>query len=107
MAKKKPAPKVRRAAAKAPAKPRLAAAIDYPQEGELVSPGHYSIRLTAAGAGEAQVRFGDGPWIDCRESIGHFWYDWAADRGAFVLAARARIGKGRWALSAARVVRVV
>ena len=106
MAKKTVPPKKRRAAAKAPAQPRLVVTVDYPQEGEQILPGHYSIRVTAAGAAQAQVRFGDGEWLDCRESVGHFWFDWNAVSGEFALGARARVDKGRWASSAARSVRV-
>ena len=95
-----------RRTAKAPAakKAPLSVSIDYPQEGEAVRSGHYSIRLTAAGASAAQVRFGGGDWRDCREAVGHYWLDWAPRAGEARLEARARSGKGRWAASSARVV---
>jgi hypothetical protein len=88
----------------APAK--LTATIDYPQENEIVRPGHYSIRVTATGAAQAQVRVGAGDWADCREASGHFWRDWAPTPGAFALAARARRGKGRWCAAVVRRVGV-
>lgn len=104
MAKKISAPKTRRPAAvkTASKKPRLEAAVDHPQEGEVVRPGHYSIRLTAAGAGQAQVRLDGGEWRDCREAVGHFWFDWAPRTGPARIEARARAGKGRWAAAPAR-----
>ena len=104
MAKKTVPPKKRRAAAKAPAKPRLVVTVDYPQEGEQILPGHYSIRLTAAGAGQAQARLSGGEWLECREAVGHFWLDWAPAPGRVLIEARARAGKGRWAAASARPV---
>lgn len=95
MAKKIAAP--RKTAAKAPAKkPGLKVVIDYPAEREIVRPGHYAVRLTAAGATQAQVRFDGDAWSDCRDSYGHFWYDWAPQSGRVRIEARARAGKGRW-----------
>lgn len=108
MAKKVSPTKKRRPAApraaKPAAKPKLEAAIDYPQAGEPVHPGHYSIRVSATGATQAQARVGSGEWRDCRESVGHFWHDWAPVAGEFVLSVRARAGKGRWCAAVSRVV---
>lgn len=100
MAKKIAAP--RKTAVKAPVKKAgLKVVIDYPAEHEIVMPGHYAIRLTAAGATQAQVRFDGDDWSDCREAAGHFWYDWAPQAGRVRLEVRARIGKGRWSPVAA------
>lgn len=98
MAKKiaKPRPKAR------PKKSRTTVSIDYPAEGESVRPGHYSVRLSVAGADQAQVRVDGGEWRDCREAVGHFWFDWAPLPGAARLEARARAGKGRWTAAPAR-----
>jgi hypothetical protein len=111
MADKKTPVKTRRAApprhaAKkaAPKKASLAVSIDYPQEGEAVRSGHYSIRLTADGASSAQGRVDGGDWLDCREAVGHFWLDWAPRAGELRLEARARSGKGRWTVSPVRAV---
>jgi hypothetical protein len=84
----------------------LTVAIDYPQEGEAVRPGHYSIRLTAVGASSVQVRFDGGDWQDCREAVGHYWLDWAPRAGEARLEARARSGKGRWAAAPGRAAAV-
>jgi hypothetical protein len=116
MAKRVSQTKIRRAAvpaasaaraAKASAKPKLEATIDFPQAGETVRPGHYSIRVTATGATQVQARVGAGEWNECRESVGHFWLDWAPEAGKCVLSARARVGKGRWTAAAERAVVVV
>lgn len=79
-----------------PAAPKLAVSIDYPAESEKVRPGHYTVRITAPGATQVQARTGGGDWIECRESVGHFWLDWAPRTGLVRIAARGRAGKGRW-----------
>ena len=83
-------------------KPALRVIIDYPQVQEIVRPGHYSIRLTAAG--QAQVRVDGGEWLDCRATHGHHWLDWAPQPGRARLEARARTGKGRWSAAVAREI---
>jgi hypothetical protein len=104
--KLKPAASKRAAKAAAPKKKALSVSIDYPQEGEVVRSGHYSIRLTAA-ASAVQVRIGGGDWLDCRESVGHYWLDWMTATGDALIEARARSGKGRWSAVSARAVSVI
>ena len=87
---------------KAVSKRGLEVGIDYPRRGEIVKPGHYCLRITAAGASSAQVRFDGGPWSDCRDSVGHFWFDWAPSPGRARIVARARAGQGRWKSSEER-----
>lgn len=97
----------KKAAAVKPArKAGLKTVIDYPEAGEIVRPGHYSIRLTASGAEQVQVRFDKGEWLECRESLGHHWYDWAPQAGRVCLQGRARVGAGRWSPLAEREVLV-
>lgn len=98
--KKTAAPKKRRASA--PKKAGLQPVIDYPREGDLVAPGQYAIRVTAAGATQAQARVNGGEWSDCREAVGHFWHDWEPKAGTAFIEVRARAGKGRWAAAPAR-----
>ena len=77
-----------------------AVVIDFPTQEEQVMPGHYAIRLTAPGAAEVQVSIAGGDWQGCRESAGHFWYDWRPEQeGPCAIEARARSGKGRWSKS--------
>jgi len=109
MAKKTVVSKSRAASArgvakKAAPKRGLAVVIDYPASGEIVRPGHYALRLTSSGAEQLQVRFDGGQWQDCRESLGHFWYDWAPQAGRTCVMARARAGSGRWSPAAEREV---
>ena len=82
----------------------LKVSIDHPQAGEIVRPGHYALRLSAARADRAQVRFDKGAWQDCRESLGHFWYDWAPQAGRACVQVRARAGLGRWSAAVERDV---
>ena len=114
MAKKgnNPNPKSRRApttaaAATAAPKTRLEVSIDFPQDGDVVRPGHYAVRVASAGAGQVQVRVGEGEWTDCRESVGYWWFDWSPETGPMRLSARARVGKGRWAAAPERACVVV
>jgi hypothetical protein len=103
-APKTAAPK-RAAKPAAPKKSSLSVTIDYPQDGETVRPGHYSIRLTVSAPAEVQLRVNGGEWLSCREAVGHYWLDWSA--APAVLEARARAGKGRWSASPARAVAVI
>lgn len=112
MAKKisaaKAAPKrtAKATSAKKVSRPAPAVSIDYPQEGEAVRSGHYSIRLTASGASDAQIRLDGGDWVQCREAVGHYWFDWAPKTGNASIEARARAGKGRWTAAPKREVAV-
>lgn len=94
-------------ALRAPQTPPLSLSIDYPQEGDILQPGHYSIRLGASGAMEVQLRIDSGDWRPCREAAGYFWFDWQpGPAGGRVLEARARRGKGRWGKTALRGITV-
>lgn len=89
-------------AARKPAE-KLVPVIDFPTEHELVRPGHYAIRVTAAGADAVEIRLDGTDWLACREAVGFFWHDWAPQKpGPVTVSARARRGKGRWALAGDR-----
>lgn len=98
------APK-RAAKTAAPKKSPLSVVIDYPQDGETVRAGHYSVRLTVSAPAEVQLRVDGGDWRSCREAVGHYWLDWSA--APALLEARARAGKGRWVAAPARTVAVI
>lgn len=100
---KKPAAKPR-----APKTPPLSLSIDYPQEGERLLPGHYSIRVGAPGATQAELCVDFKEWRPCREAVGYFWFDWNPEpAGARALEARARRGKGRWVKTPVRAIMVL
>lgn len=101
MPKKKTVP-VKKPVVKAPPS-KLNVVVDYPREGDLVRPGHYAVRVDAPGAAEVQIRLDGMDWIDCRQAVGFFWYDWSPQKpGPVVVSARARKPKGRWTASAPR-----
>lgn len=79
MAPKAPAKRAPRAkkqaAAKSPGGVQLS--IDYPQAGETVRPGHYSIRISATlPVALVEVSVDGGTWTPCRQDAGYWWYDW-------------------------------
>ncbi len=64
--------------------------LDYPQAGETVRWPQYTLRLTTPeGTPFVEVAVDGGPWTACRESVGHWWYDWSGyAAGEHTLAAR-------------------
>lgn len=66
--------------------------IDYPQEGETVQPGSYTIRIgTTPMAVSAEISIDGGPWLPCREAAGYFWYDWGGyESGPHQISVRAQ-----------------
>ena len=93
-------------AAKAPKAP--AVGLDYPREGETVSPGSYAIRIAAACDHKVEVSIDGGPWAECRQSVGYFWYDWEpSEAGEHRIVARAKNGGPRVKTSQERLCVVV
>lgn len=81
-----------------PERPELRPVLDYPLQDEKITSRHYSIRVTAADpADQVDVSIDQGPWLQCRKSHGHWWFDWTDfDAGEHEVIARARQGDGRW-----------
>lgn len=100
-------PKAKRAAPRRKAVPSLQVFIDYPREGELVRPGHYSIRVgTVPAAASVELSIDGGVWIPCRESAGYWWYDWSGfEIGPHQIQARAQ-GESPVPVTAERYVNV-
>jgi len=74
-----------------PAQTKQNLSIDYPQEGERVNPGHYSIRVSAIGE-QTQVSIDNGTWQNCRQDSGYDWYDWNPEgTGTHRITARTRV----------------
>ena len=79
--------------------------IDYPQAGEKVQRGHYSIRISGC-AGECQAAIDEGDWQSCRVADGFHWYDWSPEKpGSHRISVRVRSGK-KW-VKTQRTCRVV
>lgn len=54
-------------------------AISQPREGDTVRPGWRRLRIDApAASGIVEVCFNQGPWLPCRQALGHWWFDWCA-----------------------------
>jgi hypothetical protein len=74
--------------------------LDYPKQAERIAQGHYGMRVTSPDADEVDVSINQGPWLSCRASVGHWWYDWRNfDAGEHEVIARARAKGGRWLVS--------
>ena len=92
---------------KTKALPAVGVAIEYPQEGEQVMPGHYAVRIGAPAGAEVAFSADGKTWGGCRFSVGHYWFDWnPSSAGKAKLAARFRVGNGRWTKTAVRSVNV-
>jgi membrane protein implicated in regulation of membrane protease activity len=51
--------------------------IDFPQPGETIAPGEYSFRVAApVDAQEVRISIDDEAWQACRQSNGHWYFDW-------------------------------
>jgi hypothetical protein len=79
--------------------------IDYPQAGEKVLRGHYSIRISG-GSGDCQAAIDGGDWQSCRTADGYHWYDWSPEKtGSHRISVRVRSGH-KW-VKVQRTCRVV
>lgn len=94
---------VRKTAAAGPArmkkavKPAAFAAVDFPLNGEVLQPNHYTVRISAAGDGPVEILIDGSDWKPCRESVGFHWFDWFdISRGAHQIVARVRASDGKY-----------
>lgn len=83
------------------------AVIDFPQEGEYVTTGHYAVRISASTGFDVEFNDGGSDWWPCRESVGYFWFDWwPTHAGKTILSVRFKSGNGRWKTSPGRTCNV-
>lgn len=82
--------------------------LDYPTKGEVVTSKQYTLRFGASEETRAiEVSIDGGPWQQCRESAGYFWFDWSNYlSGRHEIAARAMLADGSYDDSVERRVRV-
>ncbi len=79
--------------------PVVKPAIDFPKEQEAVG-ASYTARISAPGALAVHVAIDQGSWLECRESLGYWWYDWTPEgSGEHELIACALFEGGREAVS--------
>jgi hypothetical protein len=57
-----------------PAQPKLA--VEYPQEGELITSPSYTFRIDGA-APRVEIAIDGGGWSSCRRSDDYWWFDWS------------------------------
>lgn len=50
--------------------------IRYPQEGEVITHPHYTIKVEAIKGGKVEVLIDKDDWKRCRFAEGFWWYDW-------------------------------
>jgi hypothetical protein len=52
--------------------------VDYPRQGETINCPQYTMRISAPeGVKRVDVAIDDGEWMACRQTNGHWWYDWS------------------------------
>ncbi|HAH05574.1 MAG TPA: hypothetical protein DCM05_03460 [Elusimicrobia bacterium] len=96
--------KVRKAVKTAP----YSIEVQYPQEGEKVYKGHYAIRVDVLNVANVHISINNGDWQSCRETSGHYWFDWyPSEAGSFRLVARATGPDGRETKSTIRTCKVI
>ena len=70
--------------------------VDYPQQGEKITGPQYTLRLSApVNARKVEIAIDDGEWQCCRQSNGHWWYDWSGyQNGDHEIVARVETHEG-------------
>ena len=68
--------------------------IDFPQVGEILTSGHYAIRISTSATEGVEVAIDGKEWKPCRECVGFWWYDWSGyGSGVHTVIARISVGK--------------
>jgi hypothetical protein len=69
-------------------------AVDYPQEGEIITAAQYTLRLTSSAVDGVEVSIDGKAPQPCRESVGYWWFDWSGyGSGPHTVVARINAGK--------------
>jgi hypothetical protein len=89
-------------------KTKEAVTIDYPKEGESISSGYYSFRISASfKAAKTEVSINGSSWMPCRQAMGFWWYDWSSSGAKnYTLQARAYNAGGTAVISTVRNFKV-
>lgn len=52
--------------------------VDFPEQGEKITSPRYALRLSVPeGVKRVDVAIDQGDWKPCRNTGGHWWYDWS------------------------------
>lgn len=82
--------------------------IDYPREGDVLSPVHYAVRISPGPSQGVAISIDDGSWQPCRPAAGHYWFDWVKpSKGAHILIVRSQTPGGRFLKSDRRNCKVL
>jgi hypothetical protein len=78
--------------------------IDFPKEGEVVSPPHYAFSIrTNVPVIKIELSVNGGNWRPCREAAGKWWYDWNEFKSkTYAVHARSILTDGRKIISSLR-----
>lgn len=52
-------------------------AVEFPEEGEIVTSSHYNFRIWAADARGVSISVDGGPWLACHSDVGYWWCEWS------------------------------
>jgi hypothetical protein len=68
--------------------------IDFPQVGEILTSGHYALRVSTSATEGVEVSIDGKEWQPCRECVGFWWLDWSGyGSGVHTVVARITVGK--------------
>ena len=78
-------------------KTAVSVTIDFPLNGDRISAQYYGVRISAPGGRPVQISIDGGEWKPCRESAGHFWFDWTGiPAGEHKLTAQIQTADGKF-----------
>ncbi|MCX7641582.1 MAG: bifunctional transaldolase/phosoglucose isomerase [Elusimicrobiales bacterium] len=82
--------------------------IDYPKHQETITSSHYTIRIGASPTSKVEVSIDGGPWVNARESVGYWWFDWYnINPGNHEIIARIQTGENTYLTSKRRRCKVI
>ncbi len=82
--------------------------IDYPKHQEVITSPYYTIRIGTSPTSSVEVSIDGGPWMNARESVGYWWYDWHnITPGNHEIIARIKTSDGTYITSKRRRCKVV
>lgn len=51
--------------------------LNYPKLNEKITSSDYTFRIESRVGGSVEISIDDGPWQQCRDAAGYWWYDWS------------------------------
>lgn len=82
--------------------------ISYLAQGKEPCCGHYAVRVDGVSGRRALISINSGPCLECRESAGHYWHDWApSEARQFLIRAKEVTADGCGRKSGFRACKVI